>query len=581
MLLYLAIKDFGIFSGVELELSGGLSVFTGETGAGKSMIVDAVMACLGQRTSKDLIRSGAKRASVELLAYKPPEVEHPSIGEDSEISLQRDILPDRSYIKANGKVITSGMAQDIGAYLVDIHGQQEQHSLTRPQYYLQVLDSLKKDEIEAAKNKYHACYEERQATLKSIDRLGESGAQRQKQIDLLSYQVKEITDAGLRDGEEEELKAEFAVLSSQKRLVELVDQAYAFLYQGEAGTISAAESMSNAIYLLGKVSAIDSSITPSREALAQVSYGLETALDLVRAYRRSLDVSPDRLDLVSDRLDLIMRLKAKYGNSVKAIIEFGQTAENRLYELMNSQETLAGLRESLKSVESRMASMALGLTRLRRKVADDMETQVSLTLGELGMPGARFAVVLDAEEDILGISGYVEESGRQKESKVRVFPDGWDRVSLLFTANPGEPPLSVHRVASGGELSRLMLAIKAHLGEVDPVPTLIFDEIDAGVGGKAGQAVAEMLWKVGQKHQVLCVTHLATIAAIADNHYLVEKHEKGGRTFASVKMLSDKERISEISRMLSGDGLSISKQHAEALLKTASEFKEVLRPKPL
>ncbi len=579
MLLYLGIKDFGIFSGAELELSEGLSVFTGETGAGKSMIVDAVMACLGQRTSKDLIRSGAKRATVELLASKPPGLCHPSIGDDSEISMQRDILPDRSYIKANGKVITSGMAQDIGAYLVDIHGQQEQHSLTRPQHYLQVLDSLTKEEIQRIKSLYHESYEERQAILKSIQKLGESSADRQKQIDLLSYQVKEITDAALHDGEEDDLRAEFSVLSSQKRLVELVDEAYAFLYLGESGAASAAESISNAIYLLQKVSVIDPSISSSKEALAQVSYGLETALDLVRAYRRGLDVSPDRLKLVSDRLDLIMRLKAKYGHSVKDIIEFKEAAENRLFELTNSEETLAQLKKNLASAETGMAYAASALTRLRRKVAENMGNQVSCSLNELGMPGARFVALLDAEDDPKGISGYVEENGRQRKAKVRVFQDGWDSVSLLFTANPGEPPLSVHKVASGGELSRLMLAIKAHLGEVDPVPTLIFDEIDAGVGGKAGQAVAERLWKVSQKHQVLCVTHLASIAAVADNHYLVEKSERSGRTFATVKLLSEQERILEISRMLSGDGLSISKQHAEALLKTASEFKSVLRSK--
>ncbi len=296
-----------------------------------------------------------------------------------------------------------------------------------------------------------------------------------------------------------------------------------------------------------------------------MSFGLEAALDLVRAYRKRLDVEPDRLAMVSDRLDLLHRLKAKYGDTIRAIMEFGTKSAQRLFELENSEETLTLLRESLRSLEGCMASAATTLTSLRREVASVMEKQVSATIGELGMPGARFLVILDSEEDPQGI--------QQDGVRVRTFSNGVDKVSFVFSANPGEPPMPVNKVASGGELSRLMLAVKSHLGEVDPVPTLIFDEIDAGVGGKAGQAVAERLWRVSQKHQVLCVTHLASIAALADSHFLVSKEEQGGRTYATVRRLAAQERIAEIARMLSGDNLSISIEHARALLEAAQRYK--------
>lgn len=573
MLQYLRIRNFGIFQDAEVELLPGLSAFTGETGAGKSMIVDAVMSCLGQRTSKDFLRTGEERAVVELLANRPRTDDDRELddgvlsilGEQDDVALQRDILADRSYMRVNGKVVSSGMAQEIGSRLVDIHGQQEHHSLMKPQNYLSILDSLDRQRVVPLRSRFIALYRQRQGLLSDIRELGRGGPERQREIDLLLYQVNEIADAKIREGEEAELRTEYQVLSSQKRLIELAQTAYNLLYASSRGQESATEQLSLALSALKKASSIDPAASPAYEAVEQASFTLEVALDSLREYQKRLSVQPDKLNQVAERLDLLQKLKSKYGESEKAILQYEKDARQSLHKLMHSEEALARLHEELGRIEDEMARTGSELTSLRRELAQNMSREVTSSLGELGMPGGTFMAQVENEEDEQGV--------RVGGLRLRPFNDGFDKVSFLFSANLGESPSPVNKVASGGELSRLMLAIKSHLEENDPVPTLIFDEIDAGIGGDAGQAVAEKLWKLGRRHQVLCVTHLASIAALADHHYVVQKSEHDGRTVADVRLLSQEGRVSEIARMLSGSGLSISSDHARALLRRAQEKK--------
>jgi len=607
MLSYLRIRNFGIFKDVELELGPGLTVFTGETGAGKSMVVDALMACLGQRTSRDLIRSGEDRAIIELVASLPglseggegtpapgesydrmapgvcegagipdapgiPEKpgasghsgaleapggpKDPGAADDPlrpflegspEVIIQKDILPDRSYLRLNGRLATSSLAQELGGRLVDIHGRQEHHSLLRPQNYLRILDGLGRSSIEPVRRDFERFYRERQEILARITDLGKDDKERQREIDLLSYQVKEIEDAKIRVGEEEELRKEFAVLSSQERLIELAERCYSALYDSHGPRGAAWELVEEALECLRKSASIDERASRALESLEQAAFQLEAALDSVREYRRGLSVDPGRLKVVSDRLDLLQRLKSKYGDSLTSVLEYGRKARERLEELTRADETLSEIKDKLSVVEAKMLELGQSLTHLRREVASQMSSGVTSLIGELGMPGGCFTAEV--------------QTGREP------FPWGYDRVNFLFTANVGETPMPVHKVASGGELSRLMLAIKTVLEKTDPVPTLIFDEIDAGIGGKAGQAVAENLRRLGRTHQVLCVTHLASIAAAADNHYLVSKVQEEGRTYATVRLLSGEERIPEIARMLSGAEDQVSLEHARELLK--------------
>lgn len=576
MLQYLRIKNFGIFQDAEVELGPGLSTFTGETGAGKSMIVDAVLSCLGQRTSKDFIRAGEERAVVELLAGRPPadagteedDILSSILGDQEDLVLQRDILLDRSYMRVNGKIVSSGMAQEIGSRLVDVHGQQEHHSLMRPQNYLAILDSMDRPRLAPLRRKFLELYRQRQSILAEIQELGRGGPERQREIDLLTYQVDEIASSKIRVGEEAELRSEYQVLSSQKRLIELAQTAYSLLYASPRGQESAIDQVSQGLSALKKASAIDPAASCAYESLEEAYYTLEAALDSLRDYQKKLSLQPDRLNQVSERLDLLQKLKSKYGETEEAILAYEKTARQNLHRLLHAEEALANLRDELRQVEEQMAKAGSAITAIRKELAQDMSRHVTATIKELGMPGGTFIARVDHEEDAQGV--LVEDK------RLRVFPEGFDKVSFLFSANLGEAPLPVNKVASGGELSRLMLAIKSHLEENDPVPTLIFDEIDAGIGGDAGQAVAEKLWKLGRRHQVLCVTHLASIAAFADHHYVVEKSEIDGRTVANVRLLSQEGRVAEIARMLSGSSLSISSDHARELLRSAQEKKALL-----
>jgi DNA repair protein RecN (Recombination protein N) len=573
LLTYLRIRNFGIFHDIDLELGPGLTVFTGETGAGKSMIVDAVMACLGYRTSSDVIRSGEERAVLDLLISPGSALGilrtdwADVLGDETEIAVQRDILPERSYMRINGRVATMSMAQSMGSRLVDIHGQQDHHSLLRPQAYLSVVDSLDKEAIGPVKAQYHAAYARRQDILSEMEELSRDTSQRKREIDLLSYQIDEIDRAELKQGEEEALRQEHRVLVSQRRLMELAQEAYERLYDGSGRVSSAYEHITQSISLLSRAAAIDPAAIRTGQALEQVLYSLEVALDLLRDYQKGLSLEPSKLKEVEGRLDLIERLKAKYGSTVEEVLGFRNLSSARLKRLLHAGEILSGLEKELAQVENELAHLGTKLTFLRRETASMMEKSISSVLQELGMPGAKFGVVLEHHED----TGSGIKVG---DRRLKPFADGFDRAGFLFSANPGEPPLPLYKVASGGELSRLMLAIKSCLEEADPVPTLIFDEIDAGVGGKAGQAIGEKLWQLGRTHQVLCVTHLASIAAMADTHFAVSKAEKGGRTYGQVAVLTGEDKAREIARMLSGTDLGVSLVHGRELIAAAKAFKE-------
>ena len=346
MLTYLRIRNFGIFDDIDIELGPGLTVFTGETGAGKSMIVDAVTACLGYRTSPDIIRSGEKRAIVELL-ISPPGRLVPRLkdvlevsSEMPEIMIQRDILPERSYMRINGKIATMSMAQTIGSYLVDIHGQQDHHSLLKPQNNLSMLDEMIKGEICKIKQEYRDAFLARQDILRQSEELNRDASQRRREIDLLSYQVDEIDKADLRRGEEEELRQEYRVLSSQRTLMELAQEAYERLHEGFQGSSSAYDQLTNGAFLARKIAGIDPAGDKLVQEIEQVLFSLEVAVDTLRDYQRRLALDPSRLKQVEARLDLIERLKAKYGNSIDRILEYRDTSAQRLAKLLNADEIL-------------------------------------------------------------------------------------------------------------------------------------------------------------------------------------------------------------------------------------------------
>jgi DNA repair protein RecN (Recombination protein N) len=573
LLTYLRIRNFGIFQDVELELGPGLTVFTGETGAGKSMIVDAVMACLGYRTSPEVIRAGEERAILELFISPGSDFS----GFDSELreildgekeaAIQRDILPERSYMRINGRIATMSMAQLIGNRLVDIHGQQDHYALMRSQNYIGMVDTMDRQSIEPLRTQYYRYFLRRQEILDEKGKLSTDQSARKREIDLLTFQIEEIDKAALTIGEDDRLRQEYKILSSQRKLIDLSQQAYLRIYDGVGGNLSAYDQITEAIEMLREAARIDPAVGQSQETLEQVLYCLEVSVDSLREYQKGLSLEPERLREVQERLDLIERLKVKYGGTIERVFEHRTKSEARLRHLLNAAQILEQLDEELAKVERHMVMLGTKLSALRAEAASKMEESISGVLHELGMPGARFIVELEHQED-------AQNGILIGEVTVRAFQDGFDKVAFLFSANPGEPPMHLHKVASGGELSRLMLAIKSCAEEVDPVPTLIFDEIDAGVGGKAGQAIGEKLWQLGRNHQVLCVTHLASIAATADFHFVVEKNEGGGRTYGRVVELKDSEsRAREIARMLSGTEVGVSLAHGRELIAAADAYK--------
>jgi DNA repair protein RecN (Recombination protein N) len=579
MLLYLNIKGFGVFENVSLELGQGLSVFTGETGAGKSMVVDAVLAAIGHRISKEIIRHGHERASVELLVDKPNTLDdidndsplHSVLEDSHDIVLSRDILVERSYLRINGRICTMSMAQDIGAYLVDIHGQQEHHSLMRPQKYISVIDSLCREEIEPLKMKFRSLYLERQSLIAQISEFAKDDRDRQREIDLLTFQVEEILNANLNPQEEETLREEHKILSSMENLIHMCDQVYDLLYEGGGMNTSVNDNLNEAQGIMKKVVSIDSSSQEVLDALDQTAFSLEAAIDIFRSYRNNLSSDPTRLQVVVQRLDFIQRLKSKYGRTLEDVINYGYKAQQQLDRLVRADELKKEIEEKLLSIESKMLTLGEEMSNIRGRIAEQMSQDVTETLTQLGMPNAKFEAVITRDEDADGLKSL------DGSKTIRVREDGIDRASFLFCANAGSPPMPLARVASGGELSRVMLAVKAFMARVDPVPTLIFDEIDAGIGGKAGQKVAEKLHTISRDKQVLCVTHLPSIAAMADNHYVIEKLEKDGSTTTTVRKVTGDQRIREIARMLSGTELDVSLEHARELLNMAENYKKKSR----
>ena len=433
MLTYLRIRNFGIFDDIDIELGPGLTVFTGETGAGKSMIVDAVTACLGYRTSPDTIRSGERRAILELL-ISPPEPLVPRLNDVLEVSqdvpeimIQRDILAERSYMRINGRIATMSMAQTIGSYLVDIHGQQDHHSLLKPQNNLSMLDQMIKGEISVIKREYHETFLARQDILRRSEQLNRDASQRRREIDLLSYQVDEIDKADLRRDEEEELKLEYRVLSSQRNLIELAQEAYERLHEGFQGSGSAYDQLTQSIFLARKIAGIDPSGDKLVKDIEQVLYALEVAVDTFRDYQRRLQLDPSRLKQVEARLDLIERLKAKYGSTIDQILDYKDSAAERLAQLLNADEILRELNEKLGQIESKMVGLGKRLSATRRETSVETAKQVSSVLEELGIPGAEFVIALkhQADDDGVPVDG----------KKIRAFADGFDLVEFLFSAN--------------------------------------------------------------------------------------------------------------------------------------------------
>jgi DNA repair protein RecN (Recombination protein N) len=553
MLAEITIRNFAIIDEVTVRLAPRLNVVTGETGAGKSIMVDALAAVLGERTSPDMVRGGESSALIEAffelderLATKlQPILEEQGLtGDDPTLLiLAREIRAEgRSIARVNGRVTAAAVVRQLGEILVDIHGQTEHLSLLRVPEHLNFLDRYA--HLGGLRAEMATLTGEANRLRAEIAAIRDNSQARERRLERLRYEVDEIAAARLAPDEEEELRTERTRLANAERLTELIGAAYDAVYAGSGETPAAADLLGQALGWLLDLERIDPSLKPERERIEQLTEGLEDVARGLRQYRDSVEASPARLDEVEERLGLIANLKRKYGSTIPEILAYAERAQAELAQLTGGEEQLAELEHRLDEVMRSAAGVAAELSRRRKEAAIELAQGVERQLADLAMERARFEV---------GFNHQPDEDGLEVDGEKLAFDrTGVDRVEFLLAPNPGEPVRPLARIASGGENSRLMLALKTVLSQADDTPTLIFDEIDTGIGGRLGHVVGEKLAGLAEHHQVLCVTHLPQLAAFADVHLTVGKEVRDGRTRTVVKTLSREERLAELANMLGG-----------------------------
>ncbi|HXT33968.1 MAG TPA: DNA repair protein RecN [Chloroflexota bacterium] len=557
MLLELTITDFAIIDQLSIRLEPGFTVLTGETGAGKSILIDAVSAVLGGRASTDVVRSGCRAARVEAIvglddpdlatAVRDALAEYDLAADEEEgtLILAREIsAAGRSTARVNGRAVPVSVLAALGDLLVDIHGQSEHLSLFKVAGHVDLLDRY--GGTFDARQGVAGLVRELRALRAEEARLRENRRDAARRLDLLRYQVDEIEAANLLPDEEAELEAERLVLANADRLVGLAAAARSLLSEGEDGLPGAQDLLTRAAQSLAELVRIDPSQTALLEGVQSALYTLEEAgRDLTR-YTDEIEANPARLAALEERASLLQALKRKYGATIAEVIAFGQAAAAEQADLLGAEDRLEELAVEASRLRTRIGQAGAALSAARRQAAEDLARRVEEQLADLNMARARFSIALDWREDADGVP--VPEM----PGAYAVDETGLDRVEFLISANPGEALKPLARIASGGEASRLMLALKTILSEADRTPTLIFDEVDTGVGGRSGQVVGEKLRALARTHQVLCITHLPQVAALGHEHLRIEKQMTGERTRTVVTPLSGPERVEEIAAMLGG-----------------------------
>ncbi len=552
MLRSLHIENIAVVERADVEFGAGLNVLSGETGAGKSIIIDALYAVTGARTSRELVRSGADKclaaAVFDIDGAEQWCAENGIDLADGELVVQRGISADgRGSCRVNGQPVAAAQLRELGALLVDIHGQNDGRLLLDEARHLGYLDAF----AALDKTGYREVYAQYRANEKEIERLSLDDESRRRLAETLAFRIEELEKAALRRGEEAELESRSELLRNAERLREAADGAYGALYGAEDNALSLAGAargeLERARRWSEELAAADESL---KEAIALLS----DAAERVRDFRESLDFSPEEFDRVESRLSLLRRLEKKYGVADEdALADILEESQKRLEELEFSSDTLARLEKERQRLLALCRAEAEKLTAARRAAAQTLAQRVERELRELSMPSVRFETELLPAE--LG-------------------PQGADEIRFLMSANAGEKPARIARIASGGELSRIMLALKNVFGESDGVATAVFDEIDTGVSGIAASRVAEKLSQIGGKKQVLCVSHLPQIAAMADGQYLIEKTERAGRTYTTVTALDRAGRARELARLIGGDSITdATLRAAEDALAAADTWK--------
>ena len=549
MLSSLQIENVAVIQKAEVHFEPGLNVLTGETGAGKSILIDSINAILGNRTSKDLVRTGAAKAVIRAAFEQVPsavldKLEQSGYERSEALLLSREITAEgKSSCRINGMPATAAVLRDLCGGLININGQHDSVGLLNPAHHLGILDDYAQNRT--VFQEYYALYRELVRVKRELDALITDEAEKQRKIDLLQYQVQEIEDAGLTAGEEQTLENRRKVLSNASAIRDRLAQSYALLSGSDdaAGAVDLLGEASNAVDAAAQ---LDPALTAAAGQLLDLYYNAkDVAADLIGRLD-AYDTNDAELDEVEQRLDLLYRLKRKYGSTVEDVIAFGQKAREELDSIQHSQQRYDALQAEKLRLYAKAREKAEALTQTRLKAFEELNTRISGTLDFLNMPGVRMTL---------------------RHTRGPLASHGQDSIEFYISTNPGEAPKPLAKIASGGELSRITLAIKNAMADKDAVPTVIYDEIDSGVSGKAAGRIGEVLRQSAQGHQILCITHTAQIAALADCHLLIQKNVSNERTYTEIHPLDENGRVEALARLISGDHVTeLSRANAREML---------------
>lgn len=549
MLSSLQIENVAVIQKANVHFEKGLNVLTGETGAGKSILIDSINAILGNRTSKDLVRTGAAKAVIRAAFDDvPPAVldslEKAGYERSEALTLSREITAEgKSTCRINGMPATASVLRELCGGLININGQHDSVGLLNPARHLGILDDYAQNDAEF--QEYYVLYRELVRIKRELDAMITDEAEKQRKIDLLSYQVQEIEDAGLTAGEEQTLESRRKILANASAIRDKIAQSYALL-SGDDESSGAVDLLGEASHAIDTAAQLDDALAAASSQLLDLYYNAkDVAADLIGRLD-SYDTNDAELDEIEQRLDLIYKLKRKYGDTVEDVIEFGQNAREELERIQSSQERHDHLQAEKRRLYTLAREKAEALTQTRLNAFEALNKRISGTLDFLNMPGVRMTL---------------------RHTRGPLASHGQDSIEFYISTNPGEAPKPLAKIASGGELSRITLAIKNAMADKDAVPTVIYDEIDSGVSGKAAGRIGEVLRQSAQGHQILCITHTAQIAALADCHLLIQKNVANDRTYTEIHPLDEEGRVEALARLISGDHVTdISRANAREML---------------
>ena len=549
MLSSLQIENVAVIQKAEVHFKPGLNVLTGETGAGKSILIDSINAILGNRTSKDLVRTGASKAVIRATFEQVPDavlnsLEKAGYERSDALMLSREITAEgKSTCRINGMPATASVLRELCGGLININGQHDSVGLLNPARHLGILDDYAQNDAEF--QEYYVLYRELVRIKRELDAMITDEAEKQRKIDLLSYQVQEIEDAGLTAGEEQTLESRRKILANASAIRDKIAQSYALL-SGDDESSGAVDLLGEASHAIDTAAQLDDALAAASSQLLDLYYNAkDVAADLIGRLD-SYDTNDAELDEIEQRLDLIYKLKRKYGDTVEDVIEFGQNAREELERIQSSQERHDHLQAEKRRLYALAREKAEALTQTRLNAFEALNKRISGTLDFLNMPGVRMTL---------------------RHTRGPLASHGQDSIEFYISTNPGEAPKPLAKIASGGELSRITLAIKNAMADKDAVPTVIYDEIDSGVSGKAAGRIGEVLRQSAQGHQILCITHTAQIAALADCHLLIQKNVANDRTYTEIHPLDEEGRVEALARLISGDHVTdISRANAREML---------------